>query len=419
MYKYNNLFFYRNFLKPEIIEEFISYKENNIHVSCKSIGELISLALEYGFEENIWQMYLTLELSTNENPFSIMCEKKSPMDNSTNSFALNDIQFFYDLFNMDLRGILSENEDKFGYSISNFTNNTIYNKISKETNAVLYNLKNKLSQCNNPEEFLNILTSYYAQNGCGIFSIYSAFRVDDSFGSMSLVPIVDTEKSTFDQLIGYDMQKKELIQNTEKFIQGSGSNNVLLFGESGTGKSTSIRALLNKFSDQKLKMIELYKNQIPLFNEIISQLKNREYKFIIYMDDLSFEDYEIEYKYLKAVIEGGLEIRPKNILLYATSNRRNIIREQWSDRMEQTSDDVHSTDTMEEKRSLVSRFGVTIYFPSPNNAEFKNIIFGLAKKHNIDKPEEILLQEARRWELRHGGLSGRVAKQFIDYVKTI
>ena len=162
-------------------------------------------------------------------------------------------------------------------------------------------------------------------------------------------------------------------------------------------------------------MIEVYKHQFQDLNDVIAQIKNRNYKFIIYMDDLSFEEFDIEYKYLKAVIEGGLEKKPDNILIYATSNRRHLIRETFKDK-EDRDEELHTNDTVQEKLSLVARFGVTIYFGKPAKKEFQEIVLALAEKNGIDMPEDELLLEANKWELSHGGLSGRTAQQFIDYL---
>ena len=148
---------------------------------------------------------------------------------------------------------------------------------------------------------------------------------------------------------------------------------------------------------------------------MIAQIKKRIYKFIIYMDDLSFEEFEIDYKYLKAVIEGGLEKKPDNVLIYATSNRRHLVRETFSDRTQQE-DDLHNNDTVQEKLSLVARFGVSIYFGAPTPKEFKNIVKVLAEKQHVTMSEEELLAEANKWELSYGGLSGRTAQQFINYL---
>lgn len=191
----------------------------------------------------------------------------------------------------------------------------------------------------------------------------------------------------------------------------------MLYGDSGTGKSTSIKAIVNQFYEQGLRMIEIYKHQFKSLSDIISAIKNRNYKFIIYMDDLSFEEHEIEYKFLKAVIEGGVETKPENILIYATSNRRHLIKETWADRNNQTNEqDIHHSDTVEEKLSLVNRFGITINYSKPMQKEYVKIVTELAKRSGVKMPEDKLILEAKRWEMRHGGLSGRTAQQFINYV---
>ena len=215
--------------------------------------------------------------------------------------------------------------------------------------------------------------------------------------------------------MGYEIAKKKLIENTEAFVQGRKANNCLLFGDAGTGKSSSIKGILNEYYDQGLRIIEVYKHQFQDLNSLIAQIKNRNYKFIIYMDDLSFEEFEIEYKYLKAVIEGGLERKPENILIYATSNRRHLIKETSDDKGD-IRQDMHTSDTVQEKLSLVYRFGVTIYFGAPDKKEFQKIVRTLAERYGICMPEEELLLEANKWELQHGGLSGRTAQQFIDYL---
>ena len=162
-------------------------------------------------------------------------------------------------------------------------------------------------------------------------------------------------------------------------------------------------------------MIEVYKYQFKDLNDVIAQITNRNYKFIIYMDDLSFEEFEIEYKYLKAVIEGGLEKKPDNILIYATSNRRHLVRETFKDKADRD-EELHTNDTVQEKLSLVARFGVTIYFGKPDKKEFQKIVTTLADRYGVEMEEEKLLLEANKWELSHGGLSGRTAQQFIDYL---
>ncbi|MCD8332971.1 MAG: ATP-binding protein, partial [Clostridiales bacterium] len=167
-----------------------------------------------------------------------------------------------------------------------------------------------------------------------------------------------------------------------------------------------------------LRMIEIYKHQFQDLSNVIAAVKNRNYKFIIYMDDLSFEEFEIEYKFLKAVIEGGVETKPDNVLIYATSNRRHLIRETWNDRndMEQENG-LHRSDTMQEKLSLVNRFGVTINYSKPSQKEYFDIVIELARRAGITLSDEELKSEANKWELSHGGISGRTAQQFVNYLE--
>ena len=216
--------------------------------------------------------------------------------------------------------------------------------------------------------------------------------------------------------MGYELQKRMLRENTEAFLAGRACNNALLYGDAGTGKSSSVKALINEYYDQGLRMIEIYKHEFKDLSAVISAIKNRNYRFIIYMDDLSFEDFEIEYKYLKAVIEGGLESRPENVLIYATSNRRHLIKETWND-VHDMDLEKHHSDTVEEKLSLVERFGLTINYSTPAQKEYFHIVKELASRYpEIDLSEEELLAQANKWEMTHGGMSGRTAQQFVDYL---
>ena len=259
------------------------------------------------------------------------------------------------------------------------------------------------------------LTAFYKEYGVGKFGLHKSFRVVHDETGVHIEPILNIAHVKLDDLVGYEIPKAKLIANTECFVKGRKANNCLLFGDAGTGKSSCIKAIANQYYDQGLRIIEIYKHQFQDLNDVIAQIKNRNYKFIIYMDDLSFEEFEIEYKYLKAVIEGGLEKKPENVLIYATSNRRHLIRENFNDR-EEIRTDMHTGDTVQEKLSLVRRFGVTIYFGAPNKKEFGQIVEELARRHGISMEREALLLEANKWELSHGGLSGRSAQQFIDYL---
>ena len=273
-----------------------------------------------------------------------------------------------------------------------------------------------LAAATTTEEFMDDMVSFYKDFGVGKLGLHKAFRIGhDEEGKVEIQPITRIAHVKIDDLVGYEIAKKKLIDNTEAFVQGRKANNCLLFGDAGTGKSSSIKGILNQYYDQGLRIIEAYKHQFQDLNEVIAQIKNRNYRFIIYMDDLSFEEFEIEYKYLKAVIEGGLEKKPDNVLIYATSNRRHLIRETFSDK-EEVREDMHTSDTVQEKLSLYARFGVSIYFGAPNKKEFQNIVKVLAEKYQVSMDEDTLLAEANKWELSHGGLSGRTAQQFINYL---
>lgn len=292
----------------------------------------------------------------------------------------------------------------------------MYNKnVSEKVRA----LSKKLEAAKDEKEFFEVVTGFYKDYGVGMFGLNKAFRIlENQTGGFSFKPINNMDAVMLDDLIGYEIQKQKLVDNTEAFVQGRRANNVLLFGDSGTGKSTSIKAIVNQYYDDGLRMIEIYKHQFKYLSGIISEIKNRNYKFIIYMDDLSFEEHEIEYKFLKAVIEGGVETRPDNILIYATSNRRHLIKETWNDRNDQdNTNDRHHSDTVEEKLSLVNRFGVTISYSKPSQREYFDIVVGLARKAGITMSDEELCAEANKWELSHGGISGRTATQFINYLQ--
>ena len=388
----------------------------DIHAQVKRI---LKIATDYGFDDNLWHNYLTFYLMMNENPFSMTCEKVGASEGSVNGLVENDFRIFKTLFDYDFSKI----EEALGINcfsqISNYKaivkKELMYNKnVSEKVRA----LSKKLEAASDEKAFFQVITDFYRDYGVGMFGMNKAFRIEENpNGGITFKAINNMDAVTLDDLIGYEIQKKKLVDNTQAFVSGRKANNALLFGDSGTGKSTSIKAIVNQFYDDGLRMIEIYKHQFKYLSTVISEIKNRNYKFIIYMDDLSFEEFEIEYKYLKAVIEGGVETRPDNILIYATSNRRHLIKESWRDRNDMdAANDKHHSDTIEEKLSLVNRFGVTISFSKPSQKEFFNIVIELARREGITLSDEELRAEANKWELSHGGLSGRTAQQFVNYL---
>ena len=357
---------------------------------------------------------------TDENPFSLTCEKMGARDGSVNFFAKNDFRAFLALFNYDFGWLEKELGIDCFSRISHYKSigkpELMYNKnVSEKVQA----LSEKLEQAENEEKFFEGVTGFYRDFGVGMFGLNKAFRISSSEdGHVIFHAINNMDRVMLDDLVGYEIQKKKLVDNTKAFVEGRKANNCLLFGDSGTGKSTSIKAIVNEFYPQGLRMIEIYKHQFKDLSNVIAQIKNRNYKFIIYMDDLSFEEFEIEYKFLKAVIEGGVETKPENVLIYATSNRRHLIKETWKDRDDVENDaGIHRSDTIEEKLSLVNRFGVTINYSKPSQKEYFHIVVELARRAGIAMAEEELKAEANKWELSHGGISGRTAQQFITYLQ--
>lgn len=429
MYSIRECILYRDFENGELLEWMTALFEKLFKNEVMDRGDrdrffqclnaLVELAGNYGFSGNLWHNYLTFLLVNHENTFSTSCEIRGWVEGSMNQVALHDFRIFkkwYD-FNLFLLGK--------AFDLPDLSFLTDYKNI--ESNSKLYNhrirdriceLSRILADAGSAEEFMQDIIQFYQDFGVGKLGLHKAFRVEhDEKGKVLIEPITRIAHVRLNELVGYELQKQKLIENTESFVNGRKANNCLLFGDAGTGKSTSVKAILNQYYDRGLRIIEVYKHQFRDLNEIIAQIKNRNYKFIIYMDDLSFEEFETEYKYLKAVIEGGLERKPENILIYATSNRRHLVRERASDKLElMDEEDLHSSDTVQEKLSLVYRFGVQIYFSKPEKKEFQEIVRVLAERNQIRMPEEKLLLEANKWEISHGGMTGRTAQQFIDYL---
>ena len=391
-------------------------KEDLSGLLYECIHSLLEMAGNHGFYGNLWHCYLTNLLVNNENSYSRACEIRGEVEGTINQAVLHDIVIFKEFYDYDFTDMAKT------LSVDCFCLITDY--VSSDSESKVYNsrirericsLAVKFTKDHTPEEMKATLTEFYREYGVGKFGLHKAFRIVHDESGVQIVPIQNIAHVYLDDLVGYEIPKRKLIENTEAFVEGRKANNCLLFGDAGTGKSSSIKGIANEYYEKGLRIIEVYKHQFQDLNDVITQVKNRNYKFIIYMDDLSFEDFEIEYKYLKAVIEGGLEKKPKNVLIYATSNRRHLVREKFSDK-EERRDDLHSSDTVQEKLSLVSRFGVTIFFAAPDKKQFQNIVKVLAERYGVTMPEEELLLEANKWELAHGGLSGRTAQQFIDYL---
>ncbi len=412
-----NLILFRELKHEDILRDILKAQRGEAVENASSVtSRLISLASRYGFSGNIWHCFLAYTLINNENPYTLATEKRGEVGGTLKCAALHDVKIFRDLFNIK-GGFIPEFILEYEAGHSENEGETFNKRIRDR----IVSLAERLEKTDSEDAFLSELNKYYRDFGVGKYGQHKAFRIrHKADGTMFIEPITRVKHVRLDDIVGMDAQKKRLVDNTEAFLKGRHANNVLLFGDAGTGKSTCIKGLLNEYFDDGLRMIELFKHEARDLNNVVHEIKNRNYRFIIYMDDLSFEDSEVEYKYLKAVIEGGLEKKPDNILIYATSNRRHLIHEGFSDKLDRgISDDIHESDTVQEKLSLSARFGEKIYFGRPGKKEFDNIVLTLAKRRGLDISDEELLSEANKWELSHGGMSGRTAEQFIDYMEGI
>jgi predicted AAA+ superfamily ATPase len=381
------------------------------------VHRIMEQGTTYGFEGDLWADYISLLLMTDENPLALVSEKREMADGSASYFANHDFSVIQPLMNYDfspmekLLGIDCLSTLKHYHSIRK-PERMYFSYISQAVNR----LSRDLCAAADTAAFSHYIRAFYRDYGVGMFGLNKAFRIIRTpQGTPALSPINNLEQVNFDDLVGYEFQKQQVYKNTQAFLEGRGANNVLLYGDAGTGKSTTVKATLNEFYPQGLRLIEIYKHQFQDLAYVISTVKNRNYKFILFMDDLSFEEFEIEYKYLKAVIEGGFETRPDNILIYATSNRRHLIKENLSDRKDMVDqEDIHHSDTIEEKLSLVDRFGLNLLYTRPTFDEYHEIVLRLAEKHGITTDRDSLLKAANAWSVRKGGYTGRIAQQFIN-----
>ncbi|WP_317854132.1 ATP-binding protein [Chakrabartyella piscis] len=422
--RYNELILYKNLSTQSVLQDMDFIIEN---VGIKDATELKPLLFDCihkilevsdarGFSGDLWKTYLTYLLVADENTYSKSCEIVGNVEGSINKATLHDLQIIKEYFDYDLQTL--------GNRLGVGAISLLYGYVPVKSSKKLFNTRIRDRICNLSKElesqddvaaFKDTLTHFYKEYGVGQIGLHKAFRVNHIQHKTTIEPITNITHVHLDDLVGYEIPKQRLIDNTEAFIKGKKSNNCLLFGDAGTGKSTCIKAILNQYYGDGLRIIEVYKHQFQYLNDVIAQVKNRNYKFIIYMDDLSFEEFEVEYKYLKAIIEGGLEKKPANVLIYATSNRRHLIREEFGDR-QGMKEDLHPTDTVQEKQSLSARFGEPIYFRQPNPEEFKEIVRVLANRNHITMEDDQLMDTLNKWQMSRGGKSGRAAQQFIDHL---
>ena len=395
----NSLTIYKNIANDEIMRilKHILTDEDNLNALAELTAFLVKQAEEKGFSGNLFRNYINHLIVSDENVFTLFCENNRDVaDSSLLKLAQSDINILAELADTDLTQLPDS-------------------RFMLDAMETLMNYAPVNAGGEKPEEKTDIesIIKFHNKNGCGDISVYRVFKYSSS--KKALVGIEHPDRITFDDLIGYTAQISELRDNTEAFLNGFPANNILLVGARGTGKSSSVKALINEYHTQGLRLVEITKEQIAELPDILKLLRPRGRKFIVYIDDLSFDENEIQYKYMKSLLEGGSEGKPDNVLFYATSNRRHIIQEKWSDRnTDSTVADIHTADTLNEKLSLSDRFGITITYGKPTPQEYVKIAIGLARKNGIDLSDDEIKQAALRWELNQKGMSGRTAKQFVE-----
>ena len=403
----HQLVIYRSILCDDLLQQLQEIISGNAseYLRYDVTARLIAKAEELGLAGDIWKKYIVYLLAWDENVFSRTVEKNGGIiGESLRQAAIHDLTIWQELLTRD--DVLAGEELALIHDFAPTRAGT-----PASDGRIFDSLLSALCQLP-PEQMVDTLVQHYHANGSGQIAAFPAFRWDEENG---LEGIRHPESVSLQDIVGYEAQKEILVKNTEAFLNGKPANHVLLVGARGTGKSSSVKGLVNQYFDQGLRLVEVPKYQLKHLNKIINTLRGRSLKFILFLDDLSFEDSETEYKHLKSMIDGGIEARPDNVILYATSNRRHLIREDWSDRA--GSQDIHAADSVHEKVSLSDRFGIILTFSTPDQDKYLKIVDALAARHRIQLPQDELHRRALRWELSHSGRSGRVAQQFIHYLR--
>ena len=375
--------------------------------------QLIQSSHQQIINGDLWKSYILNLIVSDENVFSLACEHEGvEVNKSIFNLAIHDMQILKALYSLDWFKLGSDLGVECSHILADYKS-TISNP-NNYSSYYLYclnNIKPFFSENVEVNVLAEKLAEFYHTVGIGQLGKYAAFKWENG-----LTEISNHDPVQLEDLVGYEYQKWVLTKNTEAFLNQEKANHILLYGNKGTGKSSSVKALLNRYAKAGLRMIELSKDQLRDFGKILSILKGRGYYFIIFIDDLSFEDFEVEYKNIKSSIEGSLEVTPDNVLIYVTSNRRNLIKENWKDR-QNIDEEVHTADSQQEKLSLADRFGITLSYDSPAQEQFLKIVAELAIRSGLNIDAEELRRGALEWERRFHGRSGRTAHQYINQLK--
>ena len=357
-------------------------------------------------QNQTWSDYILTQVLRSENPFSHQVQQQGldRLPTALKAAAQADLEI--------LRSLVACDGHQLSHWVAEVSQVSPPIAWETETQAHLAQLHDQIIS---PEaDALTVLADYYQQHGTGLFGEYHACRWQGG----ELVGIAYPDPIQVSSLVGYEAQKATLIQNTEFLLQGYPALHVLLYGSRGTGKSSLIKSLLNQYGDRGLRLIEVSKADLRDLPTIVDRLRHQPQRFIIFVDDLSFEADDDAYKALKVVLEGNLTARPTNVVVYATSNRRHLVREFFADRPRPVdADEIHHWDTVQEKLSFSDRFGLTLTFEPADQATYLEIIHHLAAEAGLMLNAEDVDYQALQWATRHNGRSGRTARQCIDFLK--
>jgi uncharacterized protein len=354
-----------------------------------------------------WQSYVVGRILDDENAFSLGSEK-GIVNPSVLEQAGRDLLTLQEMFALDAAALLGRVESVVPALAGVWVP---WRDPAPEDESPRHAIARKLSTAENWGACVRLLADHYSMHGAGPFGRHGVFQWREA----GLRAVVHPDPVRLVGLVAYERERTHLILNTERFLAGLPAHHALLYGPPGTGKSSTVKAVLNEYAGRGLRLVEVKKEDLGQLGSVMEILRGRGPRFAVFVDDLSFEEHEVEYKALKALLEGSVEQPPENVRLYATSNRRNLIRESFSERGEGSAgDDVHARDTMQEKLSLAARFGLRLTFPSPDQARYLEIVAGLARERGLTVPAEDLRKRALLWDRWHAGRSGRTARQFVD-----
>jgi uncharacterized protein len=364
------------------------------------------LALEERLLSDAWQSHLVGRVLDDENPFSLGAER-GEINWSVLEQARRDLRTLRELFALDAAVLLGRVESAVPALAGIWVSWTSPEPVEESPRRTI---ARKLSAAEDWGACAELLADHFARHGAEPFGRHKAFLWREG----RLLAVSHPDPVSLTELVAYEREREPLIKNTERFLAGLPAHHALLYGLPGTGKSSTVKAIMNEYADQGLRLVEVKKEDLGELQEALGVLGRRGRRFVLFVDDLSFEEHEVEYKALKALLEGSVEEPPENVRLYATSNRRNLIRETFSERESSADDDVHARDTMQEKLSLAARFGLRLTFPPPDQARYLEIVAGLAGERGLTVSTEDLRERALLWDRWHAGRSGRTARQFVD-----